>query len=66
MGEDIALAVVIKKNNTCKSVELKEYARKKLASFKIPKNIYFLNEIPTGATGKVQRIGLAKKLGIEK
>ena len=43
----------------------KDFAKNKLARFKIPKNIYIVNEIPIGATGKIQRIGLAKKLGIE-
>ena len=66
LGEDIALAVVLNEKAKCDSYELKEYAKNKLAGFKIPKNIYFLKEIPTGATGKIQRIGLAKKLGIEK
>ena len=37
----------------------------KKANFKIPKYICFLNEIPKGATGKLQRIGLAEKLGLE-
>ena len=45
--------------------ELKEYARQHLADFKIPKYIFFLDEIPKGATGKLQRIGLAEKLGLE-
>jgi len=45
--------------------ELKEYAAQHLAKFKIPKQICFLDEIPKGATGKLQRIGLAKKLGLE-
>ena len=53
----------IKKN--CKPNELKDFAQNKLARFKIPKNIYIVDEIPVGATGKIQRIGLAKKLGIE-
>ena len=66
LGEDIALAVVLKKNVICKPNELKEYAKNKLANFKIPRNILFVKEIPIGATGKIQRIGLAKKLGIEK
>jgi acyl-CoA synthetase (AMP-forming)/AMP-acid ligase II len=35
-----------------------------LAKFKIPKTIVFLDEIPKGATGKLQRIGLAEKLGL--
>ena len=66
LGEDIALAVVLKTKKNCTQTELKDFAKKKLANFKIPRNIYFLKEIPVGATGKLQRIGLAKKLGIEK
>ncbi len=36
----------------------------RLADFKVPKKIVFLAEIPKGATGKLQRIGLAQKLGL--
>ena len=66
LGEDIALAVVLNKNIKCTANELKEFAKNKLTNFKIPKQIFFLQEIPLGATGKIQRIGLARKLGIEK
>ena len=65
LGEDISLAVVLKNKKNCKPNELKDLAKNKLARFKIPKNIYIVDEIPVGATGKIQRIGLAKKLGIE-
>ena len=65
LGEDISLAIVLKNKKNCKPSELKDFANNKLARFKIPKNIYIVNEIPIGATGKIQRIGLAKKLGIE-
>jgi acyl-coenzyme A synthetase/AMP-(fatty) acid ligase len=30
----------------------------------VPRKIIFLTEIPKGATGKLQRIGLAEKLGL--
>ncbi len=36
----------------------------RLAAFKVPRRIVFLDEIPKGATGKLQRIGLAEKLGL--
>ena len=35
------------------------------AKFKIPKKIFIVEDIPKGATGKLQRIGLAKKFGLE-
>ena len=65
LGEDIALAVVLKDKKKCNTNQLKNFVKNKLARFKIPKNIYILSQIPLGATGKIQRIGLAKKLGIE-
>ena len=40
------------------------FAEKRLASFKLPRRIVFVAEIPKGPTGKPQRIGLAKRLGL--
>ena len=36
----------------------------KLAAFKAPSRIVILDEIPKGPTGKLQRIGLAERLGL--
>jgi acyl-CoA synthetase (AMP-forming)/AMP-acid ligase II len=44
--------------------ELRAFAAERLAQFKVPRKFVFLDEIPKGATGKLQRIGLAEKLGI--
>jgi acyl-CoA synthetase (AMP-forming)/AMP-acid ligase II len=66
LGETIGVALVLNHGFQCTEKELKEYARQHLADFKIPKYICFLEEIPKGATGKLQRIGLADKLGLEK
>ena len=40
------------------------FASTRLADFKVPRKIVILDEIPKGATGKLQRIGLAAKLGL--
>jgi acyl-CoA synthetase (AMP-forming)/AMP-acid ligase II len=60
LGEEVAAAVVLAEGATADEKELKEFASKSLADFKLPKNI------PKGATGKIQRIGLAEKLGLAK
>ena len=65
LGEDIAAAIVIEKDKICTELNIKQYAQEKLAKFKIPKKIFFVDEIPKGSTGKLQRIGLAKKFGLE-
>ena len=64
LGEDIASAIIIKEGKECTEEEIKNYARNKLANFKIPKKIFFVDEIPKGATGKLQRNILAKNFGL--
>ncbi|MBD1157843.1 AMP-binding protein [Pelagibacterales bacterium SAG-MED17] len=64
LGENIASAIIIKSGVTCSENDILEYAQKKLAKFKIPKKIFFVEEIPKGATGKLQRNVLAKKFGL--
>jgi len=64
LGEDIASAIIIKQGENCSENDIKNYAKDKLAKFKIPKKIFFVNEIPKGATGKLQRNILAKNFGL--
>ena len=65
LGEEVAAAIVLKNDHQLKEQELKEFLSNILASYKIPQTIVFLDELPKGKTGKLQRIGLAKKLGLE-
>jgi oxalate---CoA ligase len=60
----VAAAVVLREGKTADGKELREFAAARLADFKVPKKILLLEEIPKGATGKLQRIGLAQKLGL--
>ena len=65
LGEEIGAAVGLADGGELDAAGLRAYAETHLAKFKIPKHIVFLDEIPKGATGKLQRIGLAQKLGLE-
>lgn len=64
LGEEIAAAVVLKENGGVTEKELRAFVSERLADFKTPRKIVILDEIPKGPTGKVQRIGLAAKLGL--
>jgi acyl-CoA synthetase (AMP-forming)/AMP-acid ligase II len=64
LGEDVAAAVVLREGADASEKDLREFVAKRLADFKVPRKILFLSEIPKGATGKLQRIGLAQKLGL--
>jgi acyl-CoA synthetase (AMP-forming)/AMP-acid ligase II len=64
LGEDVAAAVVLREGAQAGEKELREFVATRLADFKVPRKILILPEIPKGATGKIQRIGLAQKLGL--
>lgn len=64
LGEDVAAAVVLREGQTATERDLRDFAATRLADFKVPRKILILSEIPKGATGKLQRIGLAAKLGL--
>jgi oxalate---CoA ligase len=62
LGEDLAAAVVLRKDAVATEKEIREFAFSRLAAFKVPSQILIVDEIPKGPTGKLQRIGLAEKL----
>ena len=64
LGEDVAAVVVLREGAAADEAELRDHASVHLAKFKVPATILFMDEIPKGATGKLQRIGLAQKLGL--
>ncbi|HYZ23990.1 MAG TPA: acyl--CoA ligase [Rhodopila sp.] len=64
LGEEVGAAIVLRNGQEVRDSELRAFCAKRLAQFKVPRKIVFLTEIPKGATGKLQRIGLAEKLGI--
>jgi len=64
LGEDVGLAAVRVAGSELSEKELRDYLSAQLAAFKLPRTILFVDEIPKGATGKVQRIGLADRLGL--
>jgi len=60
----VAAAVVLRDGQEASEQAIREFAAGRLADFKVPRKIVILDEIPKGATGKLQRIGLAAKLGL--
>ena len=64
LGEDVAAAIVLREGLQASEREIRDFCAGRLADFKVPRKLVFLEEIPKGATGKLQRIGLAEKLGL--
>jgi fatty-acyl-CoA synthase len=57
-GEEVAAAVKLKLGATITPEELREFCQGRLARFKIPKYIRFVNEFPMTASGKIQKYKL--------
>lgn len=64
LGEEVGAAVVLREGAEASEKDIRDFAGGRLAAFKVPRRVVILAEIPKGATGKLQRIGLAEKLGL--
>ena len=64
LGEEVAAMVVLHDGHECSERELQLFVAERVAGFKVPKKILFVEELPKGATGKLQRIGLAQRIGL--
>ena len=64
LGEEVAAAVVLKDGEEVDERSIRTFAAERMADFKVPKKVVIMDEIPKGATGKMQRIGMAEKLGL--
>ncbi|MET1180085.1 AMP-binding protein [Peribacillus simplex] len=54
-GETVKAYVVLKKNANATEEELNEFARKSLASYKVPRSYEFRDELPKTTIGKILR-----------
>jgi acyl-CoA synthetase (AMP-forming)/AMP-acid ligase II len=64
LGEEVAAAVVLREGHAASEKDIRDFAKSRMADFKVPRKVVILDEIPKGATGKMQRIGMAEKLGL--
>ncbi len=53
MGEEVAAAVALKPGLQVGADELREYVKGEVASYKYPRTVWFVNELPKGPTGKI-------------
>jgi len=58
-GQEILACVALKPGAICSAAELEAFCVEKLGKFKAPKSISFMDELPKGPSGKIQRLKLA-------
>jgi len=62
-GQEPRAVVVLKEGQTATEEEIIEFCRGKLAGFKRPRSVVFVNELPKTSVGKVVRKDLRKQYG---
>jgi len=64
LGESVGAAVVLRDGSEATADDVRAFAAERLVATRVPETILLVPEIPKGPTGKLQRIGLAEKLGL--
>lgn len=54
-GQDVGVAIVLKPGAQLKSHDLRQWMTQRVAKFKLPKKVFFTDNMPKTATGKIQR-----------
>jgi long-chain acyl-CoA synthetase len=55
LGEEVGAAVALKNGESADPHELREYVKARVAAYKYPRQIWLVDELPKGPTGKVQK-----------
>jgi long-chain acyl-CoA synthetase len=55
LGEEVGAAVALKKDANVQPEELREYVKARVAAYKYPRQVWFVDALPKGPTGKVQK-----------
>jgi long-chain acyl-CoA synthetase len=53
LGEEVGAAVALKEGCEATEEELRDHAKEQVASYKYPRKIWFVDELPKGPTGKI-------------
>jgi oxalate---CoA ligase len=64
-GEAVGAAVVLRPDAAANERALRRFVADHLSAIKVPETIATIDQIPKGPTGKLQRIGMARLLGLE-
>jgi acyl-CoA synthetase (AMP-forming)/AMP-acid ligase II len=64
LGEDVAAAIVLRRAGALSEDDVRKFVASRLAEFKVPRMVVFIEGFERNASGKVNRGTLAEKLGL--
>jgi long-chain acyl-CoA synthetase len=57
-GQEIMVCIILKEGQACSEPEMRQFCLDNLGKFRTPKLILFMDDLPRGPSGKVQRLKL--------
>ncbi|MBV9794474.1 MAG: long-chain fatty acid--CoA ligase [Actinobacteria bacterium] len=64
LGEEVAAAVALKPGAAASAEDLRAYVKAQVAAYKYPRHLWLVDELPKGATGKVQKRDIVVPAGL--
>ena len=64
MGEEVSAVVCLKQGQSVSEAELIAYVKERVAAYKYPRTIRFVDSLPKGATGKILKKELKQQIGV--
>lgn len=65
LGEDVAAAIVLRRPGALSEDDVRKFVAARLAEFKVPRKVVFVEGFARNASGKVNRSTLAETLGLQ-
>jgi len=64
LGEEVGAAVALKPGASVTAEELRDYVKGQVAAYKYPRHVWFVDALPKGATGKIQKRDIVPPPGL--
>ncbi len=65
LGEEVGAAVALKPGAKATAIELREYVKANIAAYKYPRQVWFVDELPKGPTGKILKRAIEPPVVLE-
>ena len=59
LGEEVGAAVALAEGEIASADQLQAYVKERVAAYKYPRHIWFVDALPKGPTGKILRRNIA-------
>jgi long-chain acyl-CoA synthetase len=60
LGEEVGAAISLKVGAHVSAVELREFVKQRVAAYKYPRHVWFVDALPKGPTGKILKRAIAR------